>query len=328
MRKALLLLALAVVISTIGFMIIESASLLDSFFMTIVTLSTVGYREVFPLSDAGKVFSSIMILANMGVLAYALSAFSEYIIEGQFLKQRNLKRMEDRVQKLSNHIIICGYSKYSEESILQFAAHNQDVLLIDRDEEKIKEYLQRHPDGMYIEADASDDHILEQAQISKAKALICAMADRSENIFITLTTRQLNPTIKIIARTADDRTEEKLRKAGADHVIMPERMGGFYMATVVNKPGTVEFFDRLTNEWESEVHIEEITYQGIQPRLKDLSLGDMQIYEKTGANIIGFRDPAGKYIINPAMDLQLITGSSLIALGTPQQIEALVKYCG
>lgn len=328
MRKALILLFLAVAISTIGFMIIEGASLLDSFFMTIVTLSTVGYSEVFPLSDTGKVFSSIMILANIGVLAYALSFFTEYIIQGQFLKQRNLKRMENRIQKLSNHIIICGYSKYSEESILQFEAHSQTVLLIDRDEEKIKLFLERHPDGLYIQADASDDDVLVKAKIGNAIALICAMADRSENIFITLTARQLNPSIKIIARTADDRTEEKLRKAGANHVIMPERMGGFYMATVVNKPGTVEFFDRITNEWESEVHIEEISYQAIKSGFKDKTLGEMKINEKTGANIIGFRDEHGKYIINPSMQTALREGSSMIALGTPQQIEKLVAYCG
>jgi len=302
MRKALILLFLAVAISTIGFMIIEGASLLDSFFMTIVTLSTVGYSEVFPLSDTGKVFSSIMILANIGVLAYALSFFTEYIIQGQFLKQRNLKRMENRIQKLSNHIIICGYSKYSEESILQFEAHSQTVLLIDRDEEKIKLFLERHPDGLYIQADASDDDVLVKAKIGNA--------------------------IKIIARTADDRTEEKLRKAGANHVIMPERMGGFYMATVVNKPGTVEFFDRITNEWESEVHIEEISYQAIKSGFKDKTLGEMKINEKTGANIIGFRDEHGKYIINPSMQTALREGSSMIALGTPQQIEKLVAYCG
>jgi len=224
MRKALILLFCAVAVSTIGFMIIEGASLLDCFFMTVVTLSTVGYSEVFPLSSTGKVFSSVMILTNMGVIAYALSAFSEYIISGEYFKNRNLKQMENRIQKLNNHIIICGYSKYSEESIHQFDAHNQTVLLIDRDEDKMKLYQERHPDGLYLLADASDDHILEKAQISKAKALICAMADRSENIFITLTARQLNPSIKIIARTADDRTEEKLRKAGANHIIMPEHL--------------------------------------------------------------------------------------------------------
>ena len=122
MRKALLLLSCAVAISTIGFMIIEEVSLLDAFFMTIITLSTVGYSEVFPLSNSGKIFSAFMIMLNIGVVAYTLSVFSEYIIAGNFFKHRNKIRMEKRVRKLSNHIIICGYSKYAEESIQHFEA--------------------------------------------------------------------------------------------------------------------------------------------------------------------------------------------------------------
>jgi len=328
MRRAIILLTCAVAISTIGYMLIEDVSMLDSFFMTIITLSTVGYSEVFPLSDAGRLFSSIMILCNIVILAYTLSAFTEYIIQGQFFNLRNKKRMEKRVQKLSNHIIICGYSKYAKESIQHFKSYGQEWVLIERDEEKIKQYRQMHPDGMFMLGDGSEDEILELVQIKRAKAIICAMADNSENIFITLTARGLNPKIKIIARTADNRTESKLRKAGADHIIMPERMGGFYMATVVNKPGTVEFFDKITQEWESEVHIEEVAYDDMKDSFKDKVLGDMDIQGNTGANVIGYKDKDGKYVINPASNVAICHGSSLIALGTEAQIKALMDYCG
>jgi len=315
-------------ISTLGFVLIEDVSLLDAFFMTIITLSTVGYSEVFPLSDIGKIFSSIMILLNILVVAYTLSAFTEYIIAGNFFKQRNKIRMEKRVRKLSNHIIICGYSKYAEESIQHFEAYNQKWVLIEREEERIKQFRQLHEDGMYIQGDGSEDDILEMVQIKKAKAIISAMSDNSENIFITLTARQLNPKIKIIARTADNRTENKLRTAGADHVIMPERISGFYMATVVNKPGTVEFFDQITNEWQSEVHIEEVSFDDLKDGMQHKCLAEMNIAEQTGANIIGFKDQSGKYIINPAGDTTLDGGTSLIALGTEVQIKALREYCG
>ena len=328
MRKALLLLSCAVAISTIGFMIIEEVSLLDAFFMTIITLSTVGYSEVFPLSNSGKIFSAFMIMLNIGVVAYTLSVFSEYIIAGNFFKHRNKIRMEKRVRKLSNHIIICGYSKYAEESIQHFEAYNQKWVLIEREEERINQFQQLHEDGMFIQGDGSEDEILEMVQIKKAKAIISAMSDNSENIFITLTARQLNPKIKIIARTASSRTEKKLRTAGADHVIMPERISGFYMATVVNKPGTVEFFDQITNEWQSEVHIEEIAFNDLREDLQYKCLSEMKITEQTGANIIGFKDQNGKYIINPAADTSFDKGTSLIALGTEIQIKSLREYCG
>jgi len=328
MRKAIILLSCAVAISTIGYIVLEGVSFLDAFFMTIVTLSTVGYSEVFTLSETGKIFTSFMILVNIGVVAYALSVFTEYIVQGQFFYQRNKKRMENRVKKLSNHIIICGYSKYAEESILHFDAYDQEWVLIERSEGQLKEFQLLHPNGMFILGDASEDDILEMVQIKKAKAVICTMADKSENIFITLTARQLNPKIKIIARTADNRTETKLRKAGANHIIMPERISGFYMATVVNKPGTVEFFDQITNEWQSEVHIEEIAFDKVKTGMQNKSLAELNISQQTGANIIGFKDQQGQYIINPGGDTSLDQGTSLIALGTESQIKALMDMCG
>ncbi|MBT8219351.1 MAG: potassium channel protein [Bacteroidia bacterium] len=327
-RNAFMLVIATITVSTIGYMVIEGYTLLEAFYMTVITISTVGYTEVRTLTDAGRLFSAIMILINIGVVAYTVSAFMDYTVNGKFFKKFNLLRMKEKIQKLRDHIIICGYSKVAEETMQNFASMNQPMVLIERDADKIEEYVKHHPKGLFIEADASADEVLEYAQIHKAKALITAISDDSENIFITLSARQLCPTLNIVARTADAKTEQKLIKAGADHILMPEIIAGFYMAQLVNKPGAVEFFTHITNKLDADVLIEEIEYKEVKPDFHDKSLREIDLQNQTGANIIAILTEDGEYIVNPAEDTVFHHDSKLIALGTEHQIKELRRYCG
>ena len=312
---------------TTGYMIIEDYSLADAFYMTVITISTVGYGEVVPLSQSGRIFTSLLILYNLGVVAYGVSMFTTYMASGQLFISIKKAQMEKQIEALSDHIVICGYSRYAEESIIHFIKFAQPLVLIEREEDKIELFRKKHPDLPYVIGDGSDDEVLVSANILKAKALICAISDDSENVFITMTARQLNPNLNIIARTANNKTERKLEMAGANHIIMPERIGGFYMATLVNKPGTVEFFTQITNEFESDVRIEEICYEDVKDSLKDKTIAEMDILQKTGANIIGFKFGVHEYIVNPQPSTVLSVGTSLVALGSAQQINGLVEYC-
>lgn len=248
LRLAVFLVVIVLALGVLGFMIIEQYALIDAIYMAIITISTVGYTEVKPLTDTGKIFASIYIVLNIGIFTYVLAVFSYYIIQGEIFKKMHLNLIKNQLEKLQNHVILCGFGRYGHEVSLHFKKHRIPFVIIDQDPEKIK-YLQESGEGLiYIEGDATHDEILIQAEIKKAKAIISALPDDSDNLFIVLSARQLNPKIDIISRAKNHRSEKKLMLAGANHVILPDNIGGFYMAMLVTKPGAVDFFSFITNE--------------------------------------------------------------------------------
>lgn len=325
-RIALLLLFLDLVLGIVGFTLIENYGLIDAVYMTVITLSTVGYTEVQPLSHAGQLFTSAFILVNIGLFAYIISVFSYYIIEGEIFKNMHLNLIKDNIDKLEKHVILCGYGKYGKEVAEHFLKHEIPFVIIDNDPEEIEE-LQKNPkELLYIEADATHDETLMRAGIRRARALVSALPEDSDNVFTVLTANQLNPEINIISRAKDPRSERKLMLAGANHVVMPEQIGGFYMATLVSKPGAVEFFAFITNEYRSDIGFEEITYDKLPPSCKGLSIRDLHLRRATGTNIIGFRHADGHYEVNPDPDTVLGPDTSFIVLGSNEQLRALDNF--
>lgn len=325
LRVALYLVLLSFLIGIVGFMNIEGYSFLQAFYMTAITIATVGYTEVKPLSANGQLFTAIYIIVNLGIFAYALSAFTSYVAHGEFFRKMHISFIEQQISKMKDHIILCGYGKYGKEVVENFLHHDIDFIVIEKDERKIAEIQEREDKLLYVEGDTTHDDILLLAGIEKAKALVCALGDDTENVFTVLSARQLNPKINIISRSLHPKTESKLRMAGADHVIMPEQIGGFYMATLVSKPGAVDFFSFITNEYESDIGFEEITYEDLPKALKGKSIRELKIRELTGSNIIGFKNEVGKYSVNPSPDTLFSAGTSFIVLGNEKQLEALCK---
>jgi voltage-gated potassium channel len=325
-RVAIGLLLGEITLGILGFLWLENYSLLNAFYMTMITISTVGFTEVQPLSANGRIFTALLILLNFGIFAYALAVFSYYIIQGEIFKKMHLNLINSSIENLNGHIIVCGYGKYGHEIATHFNKHKLPFVIVDLDADKIEQIQKSEEKILYLQEDATQDEVLVKAGIERASALISALPDDSDNVFVVFSARQLNPQLNIISRAKDPKSQKKLRMAGANHVVMPEQIGGFYMATLVSKPGAVEFFSFITNEYQSDIGFEEISYQSLPDDYIGLSLGQLNIRKKTGVNVIGYKAPDGHYEVNPTPDTILSTGSSFIVLGSNSQLEALKKY--
>lgn len=309
-----------------GFMYMQGYTITQAFYMTIITISTVGYGEVRPLTAAGELFASFLIILNFGIFAYGLSVFSYYVINGEIFKKMHLSIIRKRIDQLENHVILCGYGRYGMEVSQNFLHHNMPFVVVENNPVVIETIQKSEGKILYIQDDATHDDALQLAGIKKAKALITALPDDSDNLFIVLTARQLNPRINIISRTSSYRSQRKLQLAGADHVIMPEQIGGFYMATLVSKPGATEFFSYITREAESDIEFEELRYRDMPPSCQGKSIRELHIRRATGSNIIGFKHPDGSYVVNPEPETILVEHSSFIVLGTREQLEKLRQH--
>ncbi|MEL6925484.1 MAG: TrkA family potassium uptake protein, partial [Bacteroidota bacterium] len=247
-------------------------------------------------------------------------------VQGEFFRQIHFNVIQKSISQLNDHIILCGYGKYGKEIADNFLKHSVEFVVIDIDEGEIEKIQKSKEAILYIEGDATEEEILEKAGIKKAKALICALDEDSSNVFAVITARQLNNKINIISRARQERAGKKLRLAGANHIIRPEQIGGFYMASLVNKPGAVEFFTYITNEAQSDILFEELSYDTLPEACHGLCIRELKIREATGANIIGYKQPDGKYIVNPAPSCTLLPNSSFIVLGSKQQLDQLHTY--
>jgi voltage-gated potassium channel len=325
-RTALILFLLAIVFGTIGFTILEGYSLLDGFFMAVITISTVGYEEVKPFSEAGKFFASIYILLNIAVFSYAISAFTAFVIKGEIFKTMHLNLINKKIEELEDHVILCGYGRHGTEVAHHFSKHGIPFVIIESDHDKIIKIRESKDKILYIEGDATHDDLLVKAGIDRAKSLVSVLPDDTENLYTVLTARQLNKDIDIISRAVVSKSQDKLKLAGANHVIMPELIGGFYMASLVTKPGTVDFFSFITNEFESDMTFEVLEYGKVPALCKDKSIRELDIRHETGVNIIGQQKEDGKFIVNPNPDVKLTPGTSFIVLGSMDQIKNLKEY--
>lgn len=323
-RVAIWLFLISVLIGTSWFFLFEGYTLIEAFFMTAITVSTVGFEEVKPLSEAGLVFVSIYILLNIGIFAYSLSVFSYHIIEGEYFKKRRQKIMEKKLSALQNHIIVCGYGRYGKEVCAHF--REQPYVIIERDPAVLEELQAENPDVPFLAGDSSQDDLLLRAGITRASSLISVLGDDGENILTVLTARQLNPRLNIISRAQLAKNVVKLKLAGANQVMIPEQIGGFYMSTLVTEPHAVELFTHIATDKTGEVAFEELSFEDLASKFKGVNIRQMDINEITGATIIGYRMASGKYKVNPSREVVLEPGSSLLVIGNSQQLKKFKEY--
>ena len=323
---AILLFVSSLVIGTLGFVVLEGWDVLNAFYMSVITLSTVGFTEVESLSPAGRFFTSILIIFNIGIFAYSVSAFTSYFIESNIFQKIHKYLILQGIGQLRNHVIICGYGSYGREIAEHFDLHSIPFVVIDESEERVAEVQQSEKNIFYIHGDATQDDVLKSAGIEHATAIISAMPEDTDNAFTVLTARQLNKNLKIISRVIHQSAIRKLRLAGADHIITPEQVGGFYMATLVTNPGAIDFLSFITNEYESNIGIEEFMYENAPSFCHQKTIAKLNIRRETGCNIIGYKSPHGRYMVNPTPDTQLIEGSSFIVLGDEVQLQKMRDY--
>ena len=325
LQIAIYMILIAIVVGVIGYIVLEGYSIGDAFFMTIITLSTVGYGEVQPLDASGRIFTSILIIFNLGTFAYAASTVSAFFIEGNFkilLKDYNVFK---KVRQLENHVIICGAGRHGHEVMIELEKQNIPFVILDKSDDRI-DILRENNEFLYLDGDATHDELLKEAGIEKASALISVLGEDTDNLFVVLSARQLNPRLTIISRAINEQVEKKLKRAGADYIVRPERIGGFYMATLVSKPDAVEFFNILSNMGSVTIDFEEVSADELKPEYKGLTIKEMNIRGITGANVIGIHDDTGRYIINPGPDTLVRQGGKLVILGDNKQMNAFRRF--
>ena len=310
-------------IGTIGYVIIDDYSWFNAFYMTVITVATVGYGEVAPLSQSGKIFTAFLIITSFGTFAYAVSSITKFVIDGEFNEFFKNRKLNATIDKLSDHVIICGYGRNGRQAAQVLKKHNKRFVVIENSV-ALTTTLNHKFSDLVVTGDSTQDEILLKAGILRAKALITTLPVDADNLFIVLTARNLNKDLTIISRASEDNSDTKLKIAGANNVIMPDKVGGAHMASLVMKPDVMEFIDHITSEGGDNISLEEISFDRIPEELKNKTLKDLEIRNRSGANIIGYKTALGKYIINPSADTQIIAESKLFVLGTSEQI-ALLK---
>lgn len=321
-----MLLLLVFTTGVVGFHFFSDYSWIDAFYMTVITVTTVGYGEVMPLSPQEKVFVSLLIISSIFIVGYAISVITEYILSKNtgILRQ---KKVQKKLESMHNHIIVCGYGRNGKQAAQKLLAYNKPFVIIERDEEVIDRFSDENM--LFIMGDAIEDETLMKAGIERASTLICATPNDADNLFIVLSARQMNKNLKIISRASEETSYKKLKLAGADNVIMPDKIGGDHMASLVVVPDLVEFLDNLTVSGQQDsINVEQIPFEKMCPHGKEQAIKDLDVRKKTGCSIIGYRTPKGEYIVNPEPSLVLQKNSKLILIGRPDQIENLKKEYG
>lgn len=321
-RTIVSLLGVLTFIGVVGFVLIEDYDLTQAVYMTIITVSTVGFGEVRALSPAGQWFTSFLIIASFGTFAYGLTLLTQVLISGELvadLKRRNLNK---NISKIEGHVILCGFGRNGRRALRKLLAYGQDVLVIENNPQIIDQYI-KPLDVLYLEADATDDEVLKTAGVDRAKALVSTLSKDADNLFVVISARSLSPKIRLISRASSESTERKLRAVGVDSVVMPEGVGGGHMASLVMNPDIVEFLEHLSVEGSSDSNLEEIELSDLVGESRSCTLNELHIRQRTGCTIIGIKDPEGNYSVNPNSDEVLKPKSRLFVLGNASQIKAL-----
>ncbi len=310
-----------------GYIIIEHYSFTEAVYMTILTMSTVGFEEVRPLSTHGMIFTIILIITSLGIFGYFLTSVTRIFIDGDYKKAIKLYYKTKKLKKLKNHIIVCGFGRNGKKAVNDLLEINKKVVVIDNNYKIItddtNEQILKNKNLIIIHGDAANEETLEKANIRNAKALLTTLPNDAENLLIVLTSKDLNNNLKIISRVSDEHSFLKLKRAGADNVIMPDIVGGARMAKLITEPDIVEFLELIMLREGQDVNLEEISCDDLASCFVSSTIADLDVRKKTGANIIGLKLKDGTYLFNPDSNIELTKEDKLFVLGTIEQIEKL-----
>ncbi|AZJ32342.1 voltage-gated potassium channel [Tenacibaculum mesophilum] len=321
--RAIIYSVLIVMLGVTGYMLLFDYSFINALYMTIITISTIGFGEVHPFGTGEKLFTIGLIISSLFVFGYAVSSFSEYLISGQFFHQLKIKKVQKQIEQLQGHTIVCGYGRNGKQAISKLKNYKKQVVVVEKFNDVVRQLDEKGV--LTVQGDATLDETLLRAGIMNAENLITALPSDADNLFVVLTAKQLNKNCKVISRASKETSYSKLKIAGADNVIMPDKLGGSHMASLVVTPDVIEFVDRLTIEGETTANLEEVAINDLPEKYIDKTILDLDLRKKTGCTIIGYRTPNKDYIINPEASVKLEIGGNLIVLGRPEQIETLRK---
>ncbi|MFC1979893.1 potassium channel family protein [Chloroflexota bacterium] len=307
-----------IVAGTAGYVVIEGWPFLDALYMTVITITTVGYAEVHPLSAGGQVFSIFLILGGVGGAIYALTGIVRYIVEGHFGTTLGRRRMKARIAKLKELFILCGYGKVGHEIARTFKEEGVPFVVIDSNPESI---AQAEQEGYtYLEGNATSDGLLREAGIERARGLVSAVGTDADNIYVTLSARQLRPDLFIAARACCEEAETKLEGAGANRIVSPYSIGGRRMAMLALRPAVVDFVDTVVHDRGREYQLESINIGKDSPLVGQTLKA---VSNRAGITVLATRKKSGKLLANPPAEGIIESGDRLIVIGTSKQLSAL-----
>jgi len=306
------------VVGTLGY-VAFGFPLLDAVYQTVTTVSTVGFRELHPLSTGAQIFTIALIMVGVGTALYSFTLILETVVEGQLREVLGRRRMDRQIARMAGHVIVCGFGRVGRNLAHFVAGAGEDVIVIEQDPERAAHAR----DAVHVVVgDATSDEVLKEAGIERARVLVSALNTDAENLFVTLTARGLRSDLFIVARARVESSEAKLAQAGADRIVNPQGIGGARMAAFVLQPHVAEFLDVVMHDGSLEFRLEEVPLPGGSP-LAGRSLRDAHIRDSTGALILALRDGGGEFTTNPPPETVLEAGQILIAIGTEAQLKAL-----
>ena len=319
--RALFMILVITAVGTFGYHLLEGWSLLDALYMTIISMTTVGYGETRPLTQSGRIFTMALIVTSIGTVGYAISTLATFVVEGEFHRIIRGRRMDKRISNLENHIILCGGGHTGKHIAGEFFKTDTPFVVVERDSDVIQDLL-HIGDILHLQADATQDEALLLAGIEQARGLVSVLSQDKDNVFVVLSARALNPKLRIVARLYDDQNAEKLRKAGADEVVSPNAIGGMRMASLMLRPTVVSFLDEMLRVTGETLRVEEVHVDAASP-LAHQTIRDTDIGRRTGVLVVALQPHTGGYGFNPGPQTVLKPGDVLIVIGTPQQLAAL-----
>jgi voltage-gated potassium channel len=307
---------------TTAFMAVEGWSFFDAFYMTTITLTTVGFGEVHPLSTGGRLVAIALILGGTGSLAYGLSMVTAFILEGELKDVLGKRRMEKALAQLRDHIIVCGAGETGKHVVQELVKSRIPCVVIEQNLSRLK-HLERFGPAPVIEGDATDVEVLNRARIGVARGLVTTLPSDKDNLFVILTVRELNPSIRIVSRAIEDESFPKLRKAGADSVVSANQIGGLRMVSEMIRPRVVSFLDSMLRDSRRVMRVEEAEVVPGSP-VVGKTLGELDLHNRVGLVVIAQRQKSdGNFLYNPKPASRLDAGDVLIVCGEPEQVEAL-----
>jgi voltage-gated potassium channel len=320
-KKVVLTVALIFLIvsfGTVGYMVIEGWKFLDAFYMTIITLTTVGFTEVHQLSDTGRYFTIALIVGGVGTVFYALSTGAKLTLEGELQALFGRQRLEKRIREMKDHYIVCGYGRMGRIICRELREEKVPFIVV----EKKRDILAEKKDFLVFEGDATNDEVLKEVGIEKARGLISVLPTDAENLYVVLSARGLNPGLQIVARAGEEGSEQKLLRAGADRVVSPYHIGGLRIAQTVLKPAVVDFIEFATKSGNIDLQMEEIYLAG-DSKLVGCTLDECGFGRDLGIIIVAIKQASGEMRFNPTFRSAIKAGDTLIALGERAKLRVL-----
>jgi voltage-gated potassium channel len=320
--RSLIMLGLVLLIGTMGYMIIEEWHFLEALYMTVITITTVGYGETRNLDGQGRIFTIFLIFMGMGSVAYTLGIVAQAMVELQIRSIFGRRKLGSTIKAIKNHYIICGYGRIGRVVSKELKRKGIPLLVVDKDPD-IKQDLETN-DIPFIIDDATNEHILMEAGIERAKGLVSLATSDADNLFITMTARGLNPDLFILVRADEESTQKKLLRAGANRVVLPYLIGGQKMAQTIVRPAVTDFLELAVNDKDIDLKMEELPV-GERSRLKGLALIDSGIRQEMNVIIVAIRKSGGEMAFNPSSQTCIEPGDTLIAMGHTNDLDRLAS---